>query len=137
MLDSLDDGAGGRCSAGTHRDQRCAFIGAPPFLQRDGDHPTAGTPDPVADVIAAVSEEHTAALWRCAIFLAGDRARAKEMVAETLRRACQHPEIADYSDTSARAWLYSVVRDIITDKRAPNEPLSTAIAERGSVGQPG
>jgi hypothetical protein len=41
---------------------------------------------------------------------------------------------ADYSDTPARAWLYSVARDIITDKRTPTEPLSAAIAalrERG------
>jgi hypothetical protein len=59
------------------------------------------------------------------------------MVAETLRRACQHPEIADYSDTPARAWLYSVARDIITDKPTPTEPLSAAIAERGSLGQSG
>src|ERR1700730_194076 len=29
MLDPLDDGAGGRLSAGTHRDQRRALIGAP------------------------------------------------------------------------------------------------------------
>jgi hypothetical protein len=82
-----------------------------PFAQRGGDHPTAGTPDPVADVIAAVSQTHAAALWRCAIFLTRDRVRAKEVVAETLRRACQHPEIADYSDTSARAWPFAVARD--------------------------
>jgi hypothetical protein len=56
------------------------------------------------------------------------------MVAETLRRACQHPEIADYSDTPARAWLYSVARDIITDKPTPTEPLSAlAFLSRGRL----
>ncbi|PXW96082.1 hypothetical protein C8E89_1541, partial [Mycolicibacterium moriokaense] len=29
----------------------------------------------------------------------------------------QHPEIADYSDTSARAWLFAVARDVIIDER--------------------
>jgi RNA polymerase sigma-70 factor (ECF subfamily) len=70
-----------------------------------------------AAVMRVVCEQHTAALWRCALLLTGDRGRAKEVVTETLRRAGQHPEIADYSDGSARAWLFTVARDVILDER--------------------
>jgi RNA polymerase sigma-70 factor (ECF subfamily) len=70
-----------------------------------------------AEVMRVVCEQHTAALWRCALLLTGDRGRAKDVVTETLRRAWQHPEIADYSDTSARAWLFAVARDVILDER--------------------
>jgi hypothetical protein len=67
MLAPLDDGGGGRCSAGTHRDQRRAFSGAPGSRSAVVITRLPGTPDPDADVIAAVNENHTAALWPGAI----------------------------------------------------------------------
>ncbi len=36
---------------------------------------------------------------------------------ETLLRAWQHPEVADDSERSARAWLFTVARNMIIDER--------------------
>jgi RNA polymerase sigma-70 factor (ECF subfamily) len=62
-------------------------------------------------------DEHAAALWRYAMRLTGDRARAEDVVQETLLRAWQHPEVIDDSDRSARAWLFTVARNMIIDER--------------------
>ena len=40
-------------------------------------------------------DEHAAALWRYAVRLTGDRARAEDVVQETLLRAWQHPEVTE------------------------------------------
>jgi RNA polymerase sigma-70 factor, ECF subfamily len=48
-------------------------------------------------------QEHAAPLWRYAVRLTGDRARAEDVVQETLLRAWQHPQVADGSERSARA----------------------------------
>jgi RNA polymerase sigma-70 factor (ECF subfamily) len=62
-------------------------------------------------------DEHAAALWRYAMRLTGDRARAEDVVQETLLRAWQHPEAVDDSERSARAWLFTVARNMIIDER--------------------
>lgn len=61
--------------------------------------------------------EHAAALWRYAVRLTGDRARAEDVVQETLLRAWQHPEVTEDSERSARAWLFTVARNMIIDER--------------------
>jgi RNA polymerase sigma-70 factor, ECF subfamily len=68
----------------------------------------------------ALYDGHAAALWRYALRLTGDRARAEDVVHETLLRAWQHPEVADQPDRSARAWLFTVARNMIIDQsRSP------------------
>ena len=62
-------------------------------------------------------DEHAAALWRYAMRLTGDRARAEDVVQETLLRAWQHPGVMDDTDRSARAWLFTVARNMIIDER--------------------
>ena len=62
-------------------------------------------------------DEHAAALWRYAMRLTGDRARAEDVVQETLLRAWQHPEVADDSERPVRAWLFTVARNMIIDER--------------------
>ena len=61
--------------------------------------------------------EHAGALWRYAMRLTGDRARAEDVVQETLLRAWQHPHAFDDSGRSPRAWLFRVARNIIIDER--------------------
>jgi RNA polymerase sigma-70 factor, ECF subfamily len=61
--------------------------------------------------------EHAGALLRYAMRLTGDRARAEDVVQETLLRAWQHPDVFDDSERSPRAWLYRVARNIIIDER--------------------
>jgi RNA polymerase sigma-70 factor (ECF subfamily) len=61
--------------------------------------------------------EHADALWRYAMRLTGDRARAEDVVQETLLRAWQHPHAFEDSERSPRAWLFRVARNMIIDER--------------------
>jgi RNA polymerase sigma-70 factor (ECF subfamily) len=61
--------------------------------------------------------EHAGALWRYAMRLTGDHARAEDVVQETLLRAWQHPHVTDDSERSPRAWLFRVARNLIIDER--------------------
>ncbi|WP_040407625.1 sigma-70 family RNA polymerase sigma factor [Amycolatopsis nigrescens] len=64
----------------------------------------------------ALHDEHAAALWSYALKLTGgDRARAEDVVQETLLRAWRHPRVLDQSEGSARAWLFTVARRITID----------------------
>ena len=72
-------------------------------------------PDVVA--VRALYDEHAAALWRYALRLTDDRARAEDVVQETLLRAWQHPEVTDDRERSTRAWLFTVARNMIIDER--------------------
>jgi RNA polymerase sigma-70 factor, ECF subfamily len=73
--------------------------------------------DPAAAAVRSLYDEHGAALWRYALRLTGDPARAEDVVQETLLRGWQHPEVANDSERSARAWLFTVARNMIIDER--------------------
>ena len=73
--------------------------------------------DPEAATMRVLYDEHAAALWRYALRLTGDQARAEDVVQETLLRAWRHPEVTEDSDRSARAWLFTVARNLIIDER--------------------
>jgi RNA polymerase sigma-70 factor (ECF subfamily) len=62
-------------------------------------------------------EEHAAVLWRYVVRLTGDAARAEDVVQETLLRAWRHPEVTGDSERSARAWLFTVARNLVIDER--------------------
>ena len=66
--------------------------------------------------IEGLYDEHAAALWHYAWRLTGDYARAQDVAQETLLRAWQHPEVADNTERSARAWLFTVARNIVIDE---------------------
>jgi RNA polymerase sigma-70 factor, ECF subfamily len=61
--------------------------------------------------------EHASALWRYALRLTGDRARAEDVVQETLLRAWQHPNAFEDTERSPRPWLFRVARNMIIDER--------------------
>lgn len=73
--------------------------------------------DPEAAVMRALYNEHAAALWRYALRLTGDRTLAEDVVQETLLRAWRHPEVTADVDRPARAWLFTVARNMIIDER--------------------
>ena len=68
-------------------------------------------------LMKALYDEHAGPLWRYAMRLTGDASRAEDVVQETLLRAWQHPEVIGDSERPARAWLFTVARNMIIDER--------------------
>jgi len=73
--------------------------------------------EPETSLMRVLYRDHAAALWRYAVRLTGDPSRAEDVVQETLLRAWQHPEVTEDADRSARAWLFTVARNMIVDER--------------------
>jgi RNA polymerase sigma-70 factor, ECF subfamily len=73
--------------------------------------------DPNTALMRELYAEHAGALWRYALRLTGDRARAEDVVQETLLRAWQHRHALDDSERSPRPWLFRVARNMIIDER--------------------
>ncbi|HEY3015478.1 MAG TPA: sigma-70 family RNA polymerase sigma factor [Nocardioides sp.] len=79
-----------------------------------------------AEVMRRLHDEHAAALWGFCLRLTGqDRARAEDVVQETLLRAWRNFSVLDRSQGSVRAWLFTVARNIVIDdwrtKRSKSE----------------
>lgn len=76
-------------------------------------------------------DEHAAALWGYCVRLTGnDRARAEDVVQETLLRAWRHSSVLDESQGSVRAWLFTVARNIVIDEwRSRRAHSEYAVAE--------
>jgi len=73
-----------------------------------------------ADRMHRLYSEHAAALRRYALRLTGNYMHAEDVVQETLLRAWQHPEVTRDVERPARAWLFTVARNmIIDDRRSP------------------
>lgn len=73
--------------------------------------------DERAELLRALHDEHAPALWRYVVRLTGDAALADDVVQETLLRAWRLPRVLDQSETSARAWLFTVARNLVIDDR--------------------
>ncbi|MET0481148.1 MAG: sigma-70 family RNA polymerase sigma factor [Mycetocola sp.] len=69
------------------------------------------------ELLRALHDEHAGALTRFVYHLTGDSALAEDVVQETLFRAWKHPEILEQSTGSARAWLFTVARNLVIDDR--------------------
>jgi RNA polymerase sigma-70 factor, ECF subfamily len=77
----------------------------------------ASTAAAEAALMKALYDEHAAVLWRYAVRLTGDHSHAEDVVQETLLRAWQHPEVIGDTERSARAWMFTVARNMIIDDR--------------------
>jgi RNA polymerase sigma-70 factor (ECF subfamily) len=66
--------------------------------------------------LAALCAEHGPALLAYVTRLLGDRQRAEDVVQETLLRAWTHPDAISGEGGSARAWLFTVARNLTTDQ---------------------
>lgn len=67
-------------------------------------------------LLRALHDEHAHALWSYVVRLTrGDRAKAQDVVQETLLRAWKNPRVLDQSGPSARGWLFTVARRIVID----------------------
>jgi RNA polymerase sigma-70 factor (ECF subfamily) len=84
--------------------------------------------DEQAQLLRALHDEHGPALWRYVVWLTGDRQLAEDVVQETLVRAWRKPEVLDQSENSARAWLFTVARNlVIDDKRSAHSRHEVAV----------
>lgn len=83
------------------------------------------------ELMQALHDEHAAALWTyCVRLTGGDRSRAQDVVQETLLRAWRHPRVLDQSERSARAWLFTVARNVVIDDwRTRRAQLEVSTAE--------
>lgn len=90
------------------------------------------TGDP--EVLRELQRAHGAALWGYVVRLTGDRARAEDVVQETMLRAWRRA-IVDGEGGSARAWLFTVAHRLVVDEarsaRARHEALTAAPPEVG------
>ena len=68
-----------------------------------------------ADLVA-LCEQHAPALLAYVSRLIGDRQMAEDVVQETLLRAWTHPEAISGQSGSARAWLFTVARNLTMDQ---------------------
>lgn len=72
--------------------------------------------DGQAELMRTLHDAHAAALWSYALRLtSGDRARAEDVVQETLLRAWRSPQVLERAG-SARSWLFTVARRIVIDE---------------------
>ena len=83
------------------------------------------------ELMRALHNDHAGALWSYALQLTGgDRSRAEDVVQETLLRAWRHISVLEDSQGSARAWLFTVARNIVIDEwRTKRSHLEFAVAE--------
>jgi RNA polymerase sigma-70 factor (ECF subfamily) len=70
-----------------------------------------------ARLLRELHDQHARAVWRYVVHLTGDRMMADDVVQETLLRAWKRPAVLDQSQSSARAWLYTVARNLVIDDR--------------------
>ena len=80
-------------------------------------------------LVRALYEEHGRALLAYATRITGDRAAAEDVVQETLVRAWTHPEALVNGKGSIRAWLFTVARNIITDRARARAARPVEVAE--------
>ena len=87
-------------------------------------------PDDVT-LMRQLHDEHAAALWRyCLRLTAGDRARAEDVVQETMLRAWRRLPDLDETRMSLRPWLFTVARRIVIDEwRSQRSHPEVAVAE--------
>ncbi|MFR9750426.1 sigma-70 family RNA polymerase sigma factor [Nocardia sp. 004] len=79
-------------------------------------HNEDGTLDNPSELMQVLYREHATPLWRYTLGLVRDPGRAEDIVQETLLRAWQRPSVLDQSTASARAWLFTVARNLATDE---------------------
>ena len=72
--------------------------------------------DPSIALLQALQQEHGADLLRYAVRHTRDRGHAEDVVQETFARAWRHPLAVSGSSGSARAWLFTVARNLIVDE---------------------
>lgn len=71
----------------------------------------------LSELLTALNNAHGTAVYRYVLRLTGDAPLAQDIVQEALLRAWRRPVILEQSDESARAWLFTVARNLVIDDR--------------------
>lgn len=66
--------------------------------------------------LQGLHDRHAPELWRFAVRLTRDPQLAEDLVQESLLRAWRDPQLGARSDAQARAWLFTVVRNLVVDR---------------------
>ena len=74
-------------------------------------------PDDEAELLRAIHDEHAPALYRYVARLTRDYAFAEDVVQEALLRAWKRPAVLELGESSTRAWLFTVARNLVIDDR--------------------
>ncbi|MCU1447066.1 sigma-70 family RNA polymerase sigma factor [Cryobacterium sp.] len=73
--------------------------------------------EPHTELLRALHDAHGPALFRYVVRLTGDYGFAQDVVQKALLRAWKHPALLDRDDEAARAWLFTVARNLVIDDR--------------------
>jgi RNA polymerase sigma-70 factor (ECF subfamily) len=85
-------------------------------------------------LVRSLYEEHGAALLAYATRLLGDRSAAEDVLQETLIRAWRHSESLSETSGSIRGWLFTVARNLVTDRLRAKASRPTEVAESPASG---
>jgi RNA polymerase sigma-70 factor (ECF subfamily) len=66
--------------------------------------------------LQGLHDRHAPELWRFALRLTRDPQVAEDVVQESLLRAWRDPGLETRSEQQARAWLFTVVRNLVVDR---------------------
>jgi len=80
-------------------------------------------------LIRSLYEEHGATLLAYTTRLLGDRSAAEDVLQETLIRAWKHADSLTESAGSIRGWLFTVARNIVTDRLRAKAARPPDVAE--------
>lgn len=83
---------------------------------RDDGQEAALAEEPDA-LLRALHQAYARPLQSYVVRLTGDRAFAEDVVQEAMVRAWRHPEVLAREEGATRAWLYTVVRNLVIDDR--------------------
>ena len=68
-------------------------------------------------LLRALHQAYARPLQGYVVRLTGDHALAEDVVQEAMVRAWKHPEVLAREEGATRAWLYTVVRNLVIDDR--------------------
>src|SRR5688500_15361752 len=84
-------------------------------------------------LVRSLYEEHGRALLAYATRVLGDRALAEDVLQETLIRAWRHAGSLTEAAGSIRGWLFTVARNVMTDKMRAKAVRPAEVAESPST----
>lgn len=90
-------------------------------------------PDVAETFVRALYADVAGPLFGYALRLAGDRARAEEVVQETLVRAWSHAAELDLDPSALRGWLFTVARNLVTDLRRSDAARPATVADERAL----